>query len=163
MNADNLGDVIQNLIDVLRFILRTNRSPLIYANRPVKIAERQTAQTGTEIRNTAQAEGGGQCSVTCVGLKILGCNPVVAETKFIGESGSKDVSFTQHKVFGQIRVALTTEATTVENGPKGKSVRDDLVRVTVADISLVLLACVPVKPLIPLDRVIRPSYVRTVI
>jgi len=91
MIADDLGDIIQNLIDVLRFILVPTDPTDLYQST-VKIAERQTAQTGPRF-GTPPSRGGGQCTVTCVGLKISGCNPVVAETKFIRESGSKDVEF----------------------------------------------------------------------
>ena len=151
--AEDLGDVVQYLKDVLGFVVGADRAPLLDATLR-EVAERQAILSGPEIRHSTQSQRGSNRRVIGVGLLVRGVVPVVTEAELIGQRRGEDVSLAEHEVLREDEVALAAVATAIQDRTKRKSVQNDVVQVAVARIGLVLGADIPVHALVPLNGVV---------
>src|ERR1700733_1984456 len=162
MVTPDLRNIVQDLVNVLRFSADTNRTPLLYGS--VDIARRQTKLSRLEIsRLRAQSQRRSGRRVVSIRLLEVEDAPVVAEAEFVGETGTKNVGLAAHEVHGEVGIVLTAVTAAVEQWAQRQTVRLNLMQVAVAGIGLVFRAGVPVQTLVPLDNVVGVAEVNEVI
>src|SRR6266702_3053397 len=144
-----LGYVVENLIDVLRLIGCTLRTPVADA---IDYAQRQTTLVRREW-NTAEAQSRSQIGIG-VRLKEGESASIEAEAKLIGQSWTEDMRLAADEVLRQVNVVFPAISAAVERIAKRKAILSDLVDIAVAHIRLVPRTDVPIQPLVPLNRIV---------
>ena len=132
MIPQGLGYVVEYLIDVLRLIGGTLRTPVADA---IDDAQRQTALVRGE-RNTAEAQGRSQIGIG-VRLKEGESASIEAEAELIGQSWTEDMRLAADKILRQVNVVFPAVSAAVERIAKRKAILSDLVDIAVVYIRLV--------------------------
>ena len=172
MIPPNLGDVVENLVDILaldggHIMARTGCAGRANAT---KCDLWQAAVGLWKAGKRHAAHAGDQDACGCVRIRLQEPEeaPVITKAELIDQLGIEEVGFAVHEVLAQVEVAGAMEAVAdvvaaIDDGPERRSKAKLLVCIAEARVHLVCLADVPVNTLIPLEGVIFLGQIQAVV